>query len=64
MLRAEISAEAGLFWFLDQVLWIIRRITDIGEQLVRYRGETATGLMKAIKAALDPKNIMNPGKVI
>jgi FAD/FMN-containing dehydrogenase len=64
MLRAEITAEAGLFWFLDQVLWIIRRITDIGEQLVRYRGETETGLMKAIKAALDPKNIMNPGKVI
>ncbi len=39
-------------------------ITDIGEQLVRYRGETETGLMKAIKAALDPKNIMSPGKVI
>ena len=34
------------------------------EQLVRYRGETETGLMKAVKAALDPKNIMNPGKVI
>jgi len=64
MLRAEITAETGLFWFLDQVLWIISRITDIGEQLVRYRGETETGLMKAIKAALDPKNIMNPGKVI
>jgi len=64
MLRAEITAEAGLFWFLDQVLWIIRRITDIGEQLVRHRGETETGLMKAIKAALDPKNTMNPGKVI
>ncbi len=25
-----------MFWFLDQVLWIIRRITDIGEQMVRY----------------------------
>jgi FAD/FMN-containing dehydrogenase len=34
------------------------------EQLVRYRGETETGLMKAVKVALDPKNIMNPGKVI
>ncbi len=34
------------------------------EQLVRYRGETETGLMKAIKVALDPQNIMNPGKVI
>jgi FAD/FMN-containing dehydrogenase len=34
------------------------------DQLVRYRGETETGLMKAVKAALDPQNIMNPGKVI
>ncbi len=34
------------------------------DHLVRYRGETETGLMKAVKAALDPKNIMNPGKVI
>jgi FAD/FMN-containing dehydrogenase len=34
------------------------------EQLLRYRGETETGLMKAVKAALDPDNIMNPGKVI
>jgi FAD/FMN-containing dehydrogenase len=34
------------------------------EQLLHYRGETEIGLMKAVKAALDPKNIMNPGKVI
>ena len=34
------------------------------EQLVHYRGEIETGLMKAVKAALDPQNIMNPGKVI
>ena len=34
------------------------------EHLVRYRGETEIGLMKAVKGALDPKNIMNPGKVI
>ena len=34
------------------------------EYLVEYRGETETGLMKAVKAALDPQNIMNPGKVI
>ena len=34
------------------------------EQLARYRGETETGLMKAIKAALEPKNIINPAKVI
>ncbi len=34
------------------------------EHLVHYRGATETGLMKAVKGALDPKNIMNPGKVI
>ncbi|MCH6549093.1 MAG: hypothetical protein IH812_04610 [Proteobacteria bacterium] len=34
------------------------------EQLAGNRGETETGLMKAIKAALEPKNIINPGKVI
>ncbi len=34
------------------------------EHLVHYRGQTATDLMKAVKAALDPKNGMNPGKVI
>jgi len=34
------------------------------EQLAHYRGATEIGLMKTLKAALDPKNIMNPGKVI
>jgi FAD/FMN-containing dehydrogenase len=34
------------------------------EQLLRYRGATETDLMKAVKAALDPQDIMNPGKVI
>ena len=34
------------------------------EHLVRYRGKIETDLMKAVKAALDPKNVMNPGKVI
>jgi len=34
------------------------------EQLAHYRGETEIGLMKAVKAAPDPENIMNPGKVI
>lgn len=32
--------------------------------LRQYRGETELGLMRTIKAALDPENIMNPGKVI
>jgi len=34
------------------------------EHLQHYRGETEIRLMRAIKSALDPANIMNPGKVI
>ncbi len=32
--------------------------------LVRQKGEGAIAAMRAIKAALDPKGIMNPGKVL
>lgn len=34
------------------------------EQLRRYRGGAELSLMRAMKAALDPKNTLNPGKVI
>lgn len=34
------------------------------DDLQHYRGETEIRLMRAVKAALDPANIMNPGKVI
>ena len=32
--------------------------------LVREHGETAVAAMRAIKAALDPDNLLNPGKVL
>ena len=32
--------------------------------LERYRGGTEIGLMRTLKAALDPQNTLNPGKVI
>jgi FAD/FMN-containing dehydrogenase len=32
--------------------------------LRHYRGDVELGLMRTLKAALDPQNIMNPGKVI
>jgi len=34
------------------------------EDLLHYRGKTEIRLMRAVKSALDPANIMNPGKVI
>lgn len=33
------------------------------DELLRYRGDLEVGIMRAIKAALDPNNIMNPGKL-
>ena len=32
--------------------------------LVRQRGEDAVRVMRAIKSALDPQGILNPGKVL
>lgn len=34
------------------------------EELARYKSPVAMDVMRAIKAALDPKGIMNPGKVL
>ena len=34
------------------------------DELVKLRDPAATATMRAIKAALDPQNIMNPGRVI
>jgi FAD/FMN-containing dehydrogenase len=34
------------------------------DELVRYKPPTAIALMRAIKQAVDPKGIMNPGKVL
>ena len=31
--------------------------------MIEEHGEDAIGVMRAIKHALDPKNLMNPGKI-
>ena len=32
--------------------------------LAKEKGEAAVGMMRTIKAALDPLNILNPGKIV
>ncbi len=50
-LRGSISAEHG-----------IGRLKR--EELVHYKSPVALDVMRSIKSAIDPKNIMNPGKVL
>ncbi|MEM7502296.1 MAG: FAD-binding oxidoreductase [Pseudomonadota bacterium] len=50
-LGGSISAEHGV--------GVLKR-----EALVRYRSDIEVTLMKAVKQAIDPDNLMNPGKVL
>ncbi|MFQ5983245.1 MAG: FAD-binding oxidoreductase, partial [Woeseiaceae bacterium] len=49
--NGSISAEHGIGQFKREILR-------------RYRGEEEIAVMRSIKAALDPANILNPGKVL
>ena len=50
-LSGSISAEHGI--------GVMKR-----EELAQVKGDVAMGLMRSIKAAFDPKGILNPGKVL
>ncbi len=47
----SISAEHGI--------GVLKR-----DELVQYKDATALGLMRSLKAALDPQGLMNPGRVV
>ena len=47
----SISAEHGL--------GVMKR-----DEILRYKSETEMDVMRALKTTLDPKNILNPGKVV
>jgi FAD/FMN-containing dehydrogenase len=50
-MNGSISAEHGV--------GLIKR-----DELARYKDPVALDLMKTLKRALDPQNILNPGKVV
>lgn len=55
----DMVAEFGGSFSAEHGVGIVRR-----EELARYRSSTELATMRAIKAALDPRGIMNPGKVL
>ena len=55
----DVVAEFGGSISAEHGIGVLKR-----EQLTRYRSEVEVSLMKALKQAIDPHNIMNPGKVL
>jgi FAD/FMN-containing dehydrogenase len=49
--HGSISAEHGL--------GVMKR-----DEILRYKSQTEMDVMRALKKTLDPKNILNPGKVV
>lgn len=54
----ELVAELGGSFSAEHGVGRLKR-----EELARYRGGAEIGLMRALKKALDPQDILNPGKV-
>jgi FAD/FMN-containing dehydrogenase len=55
----DLVADMGGSFSAEHGVGIVKK-----SHMSRYRSETELGLMRAMKTALDPNNILNPGKVI
>ncbi|MBM3601970.1 MAG: FAD-binding oxidoreductase [Alphaproteobacteria bacterium] len=55
----DLVAEMGGSFSAEHGIGRLKR-----DELVRYKSPVAVDVMRRIKAALDPDNIMNPGKVV
>jgi FAD/FMN-containing dehydrogenase len=55
----DIVAEMGGSIAAEHGVGLIKR-----DELARYASPAGLDLMRAVKAAIDPRNLMNPGKVV
>lgn len=55
----DLVAESGGSISAEHGIGVLKR-----EELARYKSPVELGMMRAIKAALDPLGIMNPGKIL
>ena len=55
----DLVAEVGGSISAEHGIGMLKR-----EELARYKSPVELGMMRAIKAALDPLGIMNPGKIL
>ncbi|WP_137176071.1 FAD-binding oxidoreductase [Massilia sp. HP4] len=55
----DLVADAGGSISAEHGIGVLKR-----EELARYKSPVELGMMRAIKAALDPLGIMNPGKIL
>jgi D-lactate dehydrogenase (cytochrome) len=58
-LVSDLAAELGGSFSAEHGIGELKR-----ESLLRYKSDTEVALMRCIKRAIDPNNVMNPGKIL